>query len=130
MMTNFSRRTLIIAGLASALAAPALAQDSGGTIPGFDEALAAGGPVLMHTTATWCEVCQAQKPIVSSLLATPDFSAMKVFEVDFDTQKDVLRRYNVQRQSTMIIYKAGQEVDRQVGQTDPVVIESFLRKAL
>jgi thiol-disulfide isomerase/thioredoxin len=109
---------------------PALAHNGDETIPGFDEALKAGGPVMIHVTAPWCEVCQAQKPIVASLLALPDFKDMKKFDVDFDTQKEILARYRVQMQSTMIVYKGGKEVDRQTGQTDPAVIEALLREAL
>jgi thioredoxin 1 len=86
--------------------------------------------VIVHVTAPWCEVCEAQKPIVAALLASPDFKNMKKFDVDFDSQKEILARYRVQMQSTMIVYKAGKEVDRQTGQTDPAVIEALLRKAL
>ena len=129
-MLNLSRRAILLAGLASAIAVPAFAHNRDETIPGFQDALDAGVPVLMHITATWCEICQAQKPIIAALLKTPDFAKMKMFEVDFDTSKEVLRRYNVQQQSTMILYKAGKEVGRQVGQTDPALIEAFLRQAL
>jgi thioredoxin 1 len=126
------RRTfLLLATSASlALAGPVLAHNGDETIPGFDEALESGGPILIHITAPWCEVCQAQKPIVAHLLATPDFKAMKKFDVDFDTQKEVLARYRVQMQSTMIVYKGGKEVDRQTGETDPAAIEALLREAL
>jgi thioredoxin-like negative regulator of GroEL len=75
-------------------------------------------------------VCQLQKPIVAELLSRPDFKDMKKFEVDFDSQKEILARYRVQMQSTMIVFKAGQEVDRQTGQSDAAVIEALLRKAL
>ncbi|RWP80663.1 MAG: thioredoxin [Mesorhizobium sp.] len=127
------RRQFLIISAAAGIAAavgPALAHNGDETIPGFDEALKAGEPVLIHVTAPWCEVCQAQKPIVASLLASPDFKNMKKFDVDFDTQKEILARYRVQMQSTMIVYKRGKEVDRQTGQTDPAVIEALLRKAL
>lgn len=129
-MLKFSRRAILSASIALALAGtlPAEAQD--GTLPGFDEAMASGDPILIHVTATWCEVCQAQKPIVADLLSRPDFASLRKFDVDFDTRKDVLRRFNVQSQSTMIVFKAGQEVDRQVGQTDPAVIEALLRKVV
>lgn len=116
-------------GIAAA-AGPAFANNGDGTIPGFDEALKAGGPVMIHVTAPWCETCQAQKPIVAALLASPDFKAVKKFDVDFDTQKEILARYRVQMQSTMIVYKGGEEIDRQTGQTDPAVIEALLREAL
>ena len=118
-----------LAGIAAAVV-PALAHNGDETIPGFDEALKAGKPVMIHVTAPWCEVCQAQKPIVASLLTSPDFKSMEKFDVDFDTQKEILARYRVQMQSTIIVYKGGKEVDRQTGQTDPAVIEALLREAL
>lgn len=119
-----------MAGIGLVITAPVFAQGGDETIPGFDEALAAGNPILIHVTAPWCEVCQAQKPIVATLLASPDFKDMKKFEVDFDSQKEVLARYRVQTQSTMIVYKGGKEIDRQAGQSDPAAIEALLRRAL
>lgn len=71
-----------------------------------------------------------QKPIVAELLTTPDFKDMKKFDVDFDSQKEILGRYRVTTQSTMIVFKGGKEIDRQVGQSDPAAIEALLRKAL
>jgi thiol-disulfide isomerase/thioredoxin len=127
------RRQFLMFSAAAGMAAatgPVFADNGDETIPGFDEALKAGGPMLIHVTAPWCETCQAQKPIVAALLASPDFRAMKKFDVDFDTQKEILTRYRVQMQSTMIVYKGGEEIDRQTGQTDPAVIEALLREAL
>ena len=95
---------LLIAGIGLASTAPALAATNA-SIPGFDEALKTGGPVMIHVTAPWCPECRQQKPIVARLLATPDFTAMKKFDVDFDSQKAILRRYKVQSQSTIIVYK-------------------------
>ncbi|KQS91042.1 thioredoxin [Rhizobium sp. Leaf391] len=127
-----NRRNFLLAvtGVTLALAASVAAHNGDETIPGFDEAAASGVPVLVHVTAPWCEVCQAQKPIVAKLVGIGDFARMKKFDVDFDTQKEILQRYRVQMQSTMIIFKDGKEIDRQVGETDPAVIEAFLRKAL
>lgn len=126
------RAFLLLASSAAGLAlvGPVLAHNGDEIIPGLDEALEAGLPILIHVTAPWCEVCQAQKPIVARLLGLPDFKAMKKFDVDFDTQKEVLARYHVQMQSTMIVYKGGKEVDRQTGETDPAAIEALLREAL
>ncbi len=127
------RRDFLILSIASLVVAdvrPASAHNGDEIIPGFDDALKAGGPVMIHVTAPWCEVCQAQKPIVASLLASSDFKNMKKFDVDFDTQKEILARFHVQMQSTMIVYKGGKEVDRQTGQTDPAAIEALLREAL
>ncbi len=120
-----NRRTLFAAILTLSAVFPGLtlADDIG-------IAIQSGGPVLVHVTAPWCETCQAQKPIVADLLAKPDFKPLKKIDVDFDTQKDVLAKLRVTTQSTMIVFKDGKEVDRQVGQTDPTEIEALFRKVL
>jgi thiol-disulfide isomerase/thioredoxin len=126
----FRRQFLTLVGPGIVSAGSAIARDGDEIISGFDEALAAGSPILIHITAPWCEVYQLQKPLVTKVLSQPDFKGMKTFEVDFDSQKEILARYRVQMQSTMIVYKTGEEVDRQTGQSDPAVIEALLRKAL
>jgi thioredoxin-like negative regulator of GroEL len=120
---------LSIAAIALAIATPVFASGQD-PLPGFKQAVAAGGPVLVHVTAPWCGECKLQKPIVAKLLSTPDFKDMKEFRVDFDTQKDVLKQLHVQMQSTLIVYKGGKEVDRMTGKTNPAVIEAIMRKAL
>ncbi|MBB5256022.1 thioredoxin family protein [Rhizobium leguminosarum] len=126
-------RRQFLASTSAALLTAGLASNSASAaefIPGFDDAAARGVPVLVHVTAPWCEVCQAQKPVVARLLGTGDFKSMKKFDVDFDSQKSVLRKLKVQSQSTMVLFKDGKEIDRSVGVSDPARIEAFLRKAL
>jgi thiol-disulfide isomerase/thioredoxin len=118
----------IVAAIALPITTPVFASDD--PLPGFKEAVAAGGPVLVHVTAPWCPECKLQKPVVAKLLSTPDFRGMKEFKVDFDTQKNALKQLRVQRQSTLIVYKGGKEVDRMTGNTNPAVIEALMRKAL
>lgn len=124
------RRTILSMIGAVALLSAASVGLATSMIPGFDDAAKADVPVLVHVTAPWCETCQAQKPIVSELLAKPDFADMKKFDVDFDSQKDILADLRVTTQSTMIVFRDGKEIDRQVGQTDPAEIEALMRKAL
>ncbi|WP_448954972.1 thioredoxin family protein [Labrys neptuniae] len=123
---------LLATGIAMAPASmsPAIAANADSTLPGFDDALKAGGPVMIHVTAPWCGECKLQKPIVARLLGEPDFRAMKKFDIDFDSQKDVLRHFRVQMQSTIIVYARGKEIDRLTGVTDPGEIEALMRKAL
>lgn len=98
-------------------------------IPGFAAAAAAGRPILIHVTAPWCGTCKIQKPIIARLEKEPAFKDLVVFNVDFDTQKEILRDLRVQRQSTMIVLRGEHEIDRSVGETDPSAIEALLRKA-
>lgn len=96
----------------------------------FAAAQAAGKPILLHITASWCPTCKAQKPILSKLEALPRFSGMVAFNIDFDSKKDLLRKFNVRSQSTMIVFKGKQEVGRSTGDTNAASIEALLGKAI
>lgn len=96
----------------------------------FDAAQKAGKPILVETFATWCDVCARQKPIIEGLIATPKFKDLVTFRVDFDTQKDVMRRFNARVQSTLIVFHGTREMGRSVGETQPEWIEDLLEKAL
>ena len=89
-------------------------------------AQAEGKPILIHVTAPWCPTCRAQHPIVSDLVTDPDNADLLVFEVDFDSQKEVLREFNVRQQSTLIAFHGTEERMRAVGITDPGAIADLV----
>ena len=95
----------------------------------FQAAIDAGKPVLVHVTAVWCGECKAQKPIVAALAERPQFRALTIYDVDFDTQKDALRRLKVPQQSTLVVFKDKAEITRAVGITRPEAIEALMNKA-
>ena len=95
----------------------------------FSAAQKAGDPILVHVTAPWCSTCSAQKPIVDRLHAESQFKNMKIFNVDFDTQKPLLHKLGVRMQSTLIVYKGNTEEGRSSGETDPGAIKALLEKA-
>jgi len=80
--------------------------------------------------APWCPICRAQKPILAALSADSRFKTLAVFTIDFDTQRELVRRFGAQMQSTLIVYRGGTEVARSVGETQPEWIEQLLEKAL
>ncbi len=96
----------------------------------FEAAQGEGRPILVQISAPWCPICRAQKPILAALSADPRFKALAVFTIDFDTQRDLVRRFGAQMQSTLIVYKGKTEVARSVGETQPEWIEQLLEKAL
>ncbi len=53
-----------------------------------------------------------------------------MFDVDFDSRKDVLKRFGVTTQSTLITFKGEKETGRSVGDTQPEWIEGAVEKAL
>ena len=88
----------------------------------------AGRPVGIDVTAPWCPTCKAQKPIVDSLLADPKFKDMLFLRVDFDTQKAVLRDFQIRAQSTFVAFKGKIEVGRSTGDTNKASIAQLFDK--
>jgi thiol-disulfide isomerase/thioredoxin len=127
---QFALAGLVLAGGSPAFPALAFSGHSPFDAKAFEAAQAAGKPILVEVSAPWCPTCKAQKPILSSLGAKPDFAKLTVFEVDFDSQKDVLRQLKVQQQSTLIVFKGRQEASRSVGDTNAASIEALLKKGV
>jgi len=96
----------------------------------FDAAQAAGKPILVEVTAPWCPVCKAQAPILSTLKGESKFKELVSFNIDFDTQKDLLKKFGVQKQSTLIVFKGKQETGRSTGDTNAGSITTLLGKAI
>ena len=96
----------------------------------FEAAQKGGKPILVEVSAPWCPICKTQKPILAKLAAEPRFKELQIFDIDFDSQKDLLRRFNARMQSTLIVFKGTAETGRSVGETQPEWIEGLLEKAL
>ena len=96
----------------------------------FEQAQAAGKPILVEVSAPWCPICKAQAPILSKLRSDSRFKELVSFNIDFDSQKDLLRQFRVQTQSTLIVFKGKQEVGRSVGDTRAASIEALLAKSI
>jgi thiol-disulfide isomerase/thioredoxin len=128
-----SRRTLLIA--AAALGTAAWVPAYGASQQAFDakafaDAQKAGKPILVAIHATWCPTCAAQRPILSELMADRKFNELVYFTVDFDSQKDVVRRFGAQMQSTLVVFHGSVERARSVGDTNRESIAALLSKAL
>jgi thiol-disulfide isomerase/thioredoxin len=116
---------LSLGAIASAVAAERRPYDAAA----FQAAQAAGKPIMVEVYAPWCPICVRQKPVIDALKKTPEFSDLTIFTVDFDSQKDLLRQFNVQKQSTLIVFNGKTEKARSTGVTDPAEIRSLLMKA-
>lgn len=127
------RRSLLALLALAPLAAAAPAR-AGESVPYSPEAFAAaqkaGRPILVEVSAPWCPICKTQKPILAKLAADPRFKNLQIFDVDFDSQKDVLRRFDARMQSTLIAFKGETETGRSVGETQPEWIEGLVEKTL
>jgi thiol-disulfide isomerase/thioredoxin len=85
MFSNF-RKALLIAAI---VALPSLARAGEPfDAKAFQASQAAGKSILVDVTAPWCPTCKQQRPIVQEI--EKEHPDLVVYEVDFDTAKDVL----------------------------------------
>lgn len=89
-----------------------------------------GQPVLVAIHADWCSTCKTQERVLQELLPQPEFKRIKLLRMDFDQQKESVRSFGVQYQSTLIAFKNGREVGRSTADQSPARIAELLRLSL
>ena len=96
----------------------------------FDTLLAEGKTLVVHIHADWCGTCKAQDVQINAAINSAEFKDVVFFEVDYDTQRKHVKFFNGKLQSTIIIFKAGKEIDRVVAERDANELQAFLKKSL
>ncbi|HIT11834.1 MAG TPA: thioredoxin [Candidatus Pelethosoma merdigallinarum] len=71
------------------------------------------GVVLVDFFATWCGPCKMQAPVLEEL--KEDRSDVKVVKIDVDQETEIARLYGVMSIPTLILFKDGKEVAKNVG---------------
>ncbi len=95
----------------------------------FKAAQAAGKQTVVHVTAPWCPTCKAQEQVIEGLANAPEYWNVTLFKVDFDSQKDALKAFKVNSQSTLIAFNGANETKRAVGGTSAAAIGSVFAAA-
>jgi thioredoxin 1 len=83
----------------------------------FDaEVLASAQPFLLDFSAVWCGPCKALAPIIDRI-ADEKAGQARVGKIDVDDSPHTATRFGVRSFPTVIVFKGGREVARQVGVT-------------
>ncbi|NEO83240.1 MAG: thioredoxin [Spirulina sp. SIO3F2] len=70
--------------------------------------------LVMDFTATWCGPCRVVAPMMERL-AAENRDRVKVVKVDIDQHRDCATQLQIRSLPTVLMFKAGQEVERLIG---------------
>ena len=93
----------------------------------FDKALSDGKVVVVSSWIKYCTSCASQMKVLEK--AKNDFDNMEYFAFDV-TNKEIAKFFNVQYQTTLLIFKDNKEVYRSIGETTKELIYEALKSSI
>ncbi|SCU91362.1 LADA_0F09494g1_1 [Lachancea dasiensis] len=86
----------------------------------FDKAIQADKLVVVDFFATWCGPCKMIAPMLEKFAA--EYSSADFYKLDVDEVPEVAQKTEVSAMPTIVLFKAGQVVDKVVG-ANPALIK-------
>ena len=100
----------------------------------FDKAQSEGKFVIVSSWVKYCSSCAGQMKILKTAQKEGELSDIKFDNIEyfsFDvTKKEISNLFDVQYQTTLIIFKGNQEVYRSIGETTEDLIYDALKASI
>ena len=93
------------------------------------EVIESGKVTLVDFWAEWCGPCRMVGPIVAELSEEYEGKAL-IGKVDVDSNPNVAMQYGIRNIPTILFFKDGEIVDRQVGAVPKHILEEKLQAQL
>ena len=93
----------------------------------FDKALSNGKVVVVSSWIKYCTSCASQMKVLEK--AKKDFDNIEYFAFDV-SNKEIADFFNVQYQTTLLIFKDNKEVYRSIGETTKELIYDALKSSI
>lgn len=95
----------------------------------FEEVLNSGKPVVIDFWAEWCGPCRMVGPLVDEL-ADEYEEKVVIGKVDVDNNDQITSKYGIRNIPTILFFKDGELVDKQVGAAQKSVLKDKIDKLL
>ncbi len=86
-------------------------------------------PVLVDFWAEWCGPCKSLAPKLEEIAGELG-GKVKIVKLDIDSNREVTEKFGVRGIPTLILFKAGQQVNHMVGNRSKEEIVNFIGSAL
>ena len=93
----------------------------------FDKAQADGKIVIVSSWIKYCTSCASQMKVLDK--AKNDFKNIEYFKFDV-TNKEIAQMFDVQYQTTLLIFKNNKEVYRSIGETSKDLIYKAIQSSI
>ena len=93
----------------------------------FDKAISDGKIVIVSSWVKYCTSCASQMKVLNK--AKNDFDNIEYFAFDVKN-KEIAKFFNVQYQTTLLIFKDNKEVYRSIGETTKELIYDALKSSI
>lgn len=91
----------------------------------FEELVAQGKPMLIEFGASWCGPCRKIGPYIDEIAKTYEGQAL-VGKVDIEECDDLVEKFGIRNVPTVLYFKNGEVVDKNVGAAAKAVLEDKL----
>ncbi|MDE6183581.1 MAG: thioredoxin [Rikenellaceae bacterium] len=99
------------------------------TSQNYKELIESGKPVVIDFWAEWCGPCRMVAPIIDELAAEYE-GKVTIGKCDVDNNDEVSAEFKVRNIPTILFFKGGQQVDKQVGATSKEALEQKVKALL
>ena len=121
------RKIFVFICIIFAFSTNAMAKETTYTKELFDKALSDGKVVVVSSWVKYCTSCASQMKVLD--IAKNDYDNIEYFTFDV-TNKEIAEFFNIQYQTTLLIFKDNKEVYRSIGETTKELIYDALNSVI